>query len=115
MGREELPPIYRACHCFVNSSLYEGMPNVVLEAMASGLPVIASRVPGNEELVVDGENGYLCDLQSPGQFIEAMQRLIDDPALGFRLGAAGRARVVQEFSWEKIARDYAALFDGVSP
>jgi glycosyltransferase involved in cell wall biosynthesis len=114
ISRDELPAMYRNYDCLVNPSLYEGMPNAVLEAMGSGLPVIASRVAGNIDLVLNGETGYLCDLQSSSEFVGALQQLIDDPARAAQFGAAGRARVSKEFSWDNIAQQYAALFETVS-
>ena len=67
-----LREIYRSSDCFVNPSLYEGMPNVVLEAVACGLPVIASRVAGNDAVVRDGETGRLFDLGDPEAFRSAL-------------------------------------------
>ncbi len=102
---------YRRAHVFVNPSLYEGMPNTVLEAMACAVPVVASRVGGNEDLVVEGETGFLFDLAAPQQLTAALQRLRLDPSLGPRLGARGRQRVIDGFSWSSVASQYLRLLD----
>jgi glycosyltransferase involved in cell wall biosynthesis len=94
----------------VNPSLYEGMPNVVLEAMACGLPVIASRVPGNDELVREGETGFLFDLQQPDSVTNALGQLMNDRDLCARLGANARRRVTKNFSWSNAVQAYLALF-----
>ena len=105
-----LPQMYQSADCLVNPSLYEGMSNVVLEAMACGLPVIASRVPGNAELVGEGETGFLFDLQEPDSLMNAIGQLMNDRDLCARLGAAARNRVTKNFSWSNVARAYLALF-----
>ena len=64
---------YQQAQCLLSPSVYEGMPNAVLEAMACGIPVIASRVSGHEDLVVDGVNGYLYDPQRPDDLLEAWE------------------------------------------
>lgn len=100
---------YRRTHAFVNPSLYEGMPNTVLEAMACGVPVVASRIGGNEDLVVEGETGFLFDLGAPQQLTAALQRLRGSRALGIDLGARGRQRVIDDFSWPSVAERYVRL------
>src|SRR6266566_1736833 len=105
-----LPQMYQSADCLVNPSLYEGMSNVVLEAMACGLPVIASRVPGNAELVGEGETGFLFDLQKPDSPINAFEQLMNDRDLCARLGANARNRVTKNFSWSNVAQAYLALF-----
>ena len=83
---------------FVLSSLSEGMPVSILEAMAAGLPVVASAVPGLEEVVVEGATGFLTPPGDADALTERLGRLVDDPSLRGRLGAAGRVRAEQHFS-----------------
>lgn len=109
-SRAELAPIYQSADVLVNPSLYEGMPNVVLEAMACGLPVVASNVPGNDAVVVHGETGYLFDLDEPDALLHAVRTLLHDRTLLTRFGATARERAVNEFSWRTVAQSYAALF-----
>lgn len=105
LPKERVATLYRRASCFVNPSLYEGMPNTVLEAMASGLPVIASNVGGNDALVRHGKTGFLVELTDPNPLERPLAALIGDGALGARLGAAGRTRVVADFSWVRSRSD----------
>jgi glycosyltransferase involved in cell wall biosynthesis len=109
LARPALRDVYQSVHCFINPSLYEGMPNVVLEAMACALPVLASNIPGNDALVVPGETGYLFDLQKPDALFHAIDKLMADPVLCSQLGSNGRTRVVNQFSWRKVAKAYLHL------
>jgi glycosyltransferase involved in cell wall biosynthesis len=107
--RGALPQIYQSADCLVNPSLYEGMPNVVLEAMACGLPVMASNVPGNDALVVHNETGLLFDLKEPDGLLWALKQM-HDVDLRRKMGARGRARAVANFSWRATTDAYLALF-----
>ena len=108
--RERLRGIYQRSHCFVNPSSYEGMPNAVLEAMACGLPVIASDVPGNDAVVRHGESGLLFDLNRPADLHDALANLLRDRDAARQMGEKGRADAKQNFSWAKTAAEYAELF-----
>lgn len=109
LDKQQVLACYRRAHVFVNPSRYEGMPNTVLEAMACAVPVVASRIGGNEDLVVEDETGFLFDLSAPQQMAAALQRMRRDPALGPRLGACGRQRVIDGFSWSHVAEQYTHL------
>ncbi len=109
---ERIPTFYREANLFVFPSRDEGMPNAVLEAMASGLPIVATRIAGNEELVTP-EVGVLVPKDDPAALREALLRLLPDSASRQRLGAAARQRVRQHFTWEATARQYLALFHEV--
>jgi len=111
-SRAAMPEVLRRADVFVFPSRDEGMPNAVLEAMASGLPVAATRIAGNEELVGDGETGFLVAPDDAAGLAAALGRLLADRALCRRLGAAGRQRVVKEYSWRSVAERYAALCVG---
>lgn len=100
---------YHKANLFVLPSRHEGMPNVVLEAMAAGLPVIASRVAGSEELVIPEESGLLVPANDVLALRQALARLLDDAEARARMGRAGRERARREFSWERVARDYQRL------
>lgn len=113
-SREELLQCYKQSNLFLFPSRHEGMPNAVLEAMASGLPVIASRIAGNEELVLPQTTGLLVESENIDALTAALQELIDNPARGQHLGAASRQRVEQFFGWENTARQYEALLENIS-
>lgn len=110
LNKPAMAQAYRQADVFVNPSLYEGMPNTVLEAMASGLPVIASDVPGNDELVDDGRTGLLFPLGDADQLSSKLVRLAEDDRLRMDCGRAGRGRVVAGYSWDTVALRYAAYF-----
>jgi glycosyltransferase involved in cell wall biosynthesis len=93
----------------VNPSLYEGSPNVVLEAMASGLPTVASDTPGNRSVVRPDVNGLLFPLGEPSVLGAALARLSGDRPLAARLGATGRALALAEYSWRRAAESYLEL------
>jgi glycosyltransferase involved in cell wall biosynthesis len=109
LSRSELSDVYQSADLLVHPSLYEGMPNVVLEGMACGLPVVASKVAGHDEVVVHGETGFLFSLEKPSELLSAVKQMYDFD-LRQRMGARGRARAVAEFSWRKAAEAYVALF-----
>jgi len=108
-SKEELRQHYKSADCVVNPSLYEGMPNVLLEAMASGLPVIASRVPGNETVIKHEETGFLFDLKQPDGFIKAVCRIIKDKDSAKSMGQRARKWIEKEFSWDRVAEGYIGL------
>jgi glycosyltransferase involved in cell wall biosynthesis len=108
--REKLREEYRSCDCLLHPTLYEGMPNAVLEAMASGLPVIASDVPGNAHLVREGQTGYICALGDEAAFSNALTKLANDIQLRGRLGRAARRIVEIEYSWDIVAKQYRDMF-----
>ena len=110
LSRPELLRVYQAVDCLVNPSNYEGLPNVVLEAMACELPVIASRIPGHETLVLHEQSGLLFDLDDRDGIIRAVVAL-RDVDLRSRLGAAGRARAISEFSWRTTVEKYLGLLN----
>lgn len=81
----------------------EGMSNVILEAMAAGIPVVATRVGGTPELIEDGASGLLVGRRAPDRLAEAIDKLIEEPDLRVRLGRAGQERVRSLFSIEHTA------------
>jgi len=88
----------------VLTSLKEGIPRAAIEAMAAGLPMVATRVTGTREVVRDGETGFLVDVGEPAALANALARLIDDPALRERMGARGREVARAEFDEALIVR-----------
>ena len=88
----------------------DGIPNVLVEAMACGLPVVTTAVSGIPELVVDGENGLLVPPDDPGAVAGSLRRLRDEPELARRLGEQGRASVAERFDGDALARQLADLF-----
>lgn len=100
---------YQSSDLFVLTSESEGMPCVLLEAMACGLPVVATDVAGNREVVSQGVNGYLVGVEDTESLAQALVALIRDPALRERMGRESR-RLVQSYDWRDIVRRYEAIF-----
>ena len=105
--------LYRAFSMFVLPSRREGISNTVLEAMASGLPVVATRVGGNPEIVDEGVTGQLVPADAPGAMAEAILKYIDAPEFAERHGCAGRARAVSSFSLEAMVNGYRRVYESL--
>jgi glycosyltransferase involved in cell wall biosynthesis len=116
LSREAVREAYQSATFLVHASSYEGMSNVILEALASGLPVVASRIPGNTELVQDGANGFLFDpATNPTQLAERITPLFQDPTTWARLSAEARATIEKRFSWNHAADLYEQLLSQNEP
>jgi glycosyltransferase involved in cell wall biosynthesis len=98
LPHSHMPSALQRMDIYVNTSYQEGMPNGVLEAMACGLPVVATDADGTPDLVVDGVTGFLCRMGDLEALVHSCRRLITEPVLRRRLGEAGRLRVQQYFS-----------------
>lgn len=106
----DVPAVLRQASLFVLSSRTEGISLTLLEAMACGLPVVATRVGGNAEVVLDGETGLLVPAGDVQQLADAVARLWRNPDEAQRYGLAGRERVVQHFDIERMVRQYEDLY-----
>ena len=95
---------------FVLPSRGEGMSNALLEAMACGLPCIATRVSGSEDIIADGINGFLVEPEQPAELARVLRRLIEDTDLAQRLGREGRTTVEREFQLTHIVRQCLELY-----
>lgn len=109
---------FEAMDIFALSSSREGLPNVLLEAMVLGIPVISTRVGGVGRLIEDGENGLLVEPDEPDHFDLGLSSLLTDCALRDRLGRMGRERVVESFGFERRMEKIRTVYDellGVPP
>jgi sugar transferase (PEP-CTERM/EpsH1 system associated) len=109
--RNDVPDVLRGLDCFVLPSLGEGISNTILEAMATSLPVIATNVGGNGELVEAGSTGELVPAGDPHALAQPMLAYARDPAAARAAGQRGRARIEREFSLEAMLGRYRALYD----
>jgi glycosyltransferase involved in cell wall biosynthesis len=106
---------YQSADLIINPSHYEGMPNVLLEAMACGRPVLASRVPGNETVVVDQVTGWLYAPNDSRDFADRLSTLMARDDLTTALGQSARKYAVQWYSWDRCAQSYLDLLATPSP
>lgn len=112
--RDRLVDYYRRADVFVTATTWEGMPNTVLEGMACGLPVVATRASGLEELVRDGVNGYLVDLNDTNALANKLAALINNPYERQRMGKESRKIAEREFAWEYIAAQYVEIYQRIT-
>lgn len=113
LSRDQLPGALSTANLFVYPSRHEGMPNAVLEAMASGLPVLATRIAGNEELITE-ETGVLVPSNDVEALRSGLKALLPDAPRRERMGAAARKRAAAEYSWRRIAQAYLDLMGGIT-
>jgi len=95
---------------FVMPSRWEGMPNALLEAMACGLPCVATRVSGSEDIIADGVNGLLVEPEHPAEMAQALRRILEDAELAQRLGWEGRATVIRDYQLITIVEQCLELY-----
>lgn len=110
--KDDLLPYYRAADVFVLPSLTEGMSNSMLEAMACGVAVMASRVDGAKDAVTDGESGCLFDPLSPAEIKQCLRRYIADRGLALRMGERARATAVERYSMARVADEIMEIYEG---
>jgi sugar transferase (PEP-CTERM/EpsH1 system associated) len=116
--RDDIPELLACMDVFVLPSLGEGISNTVLEAMATGLPVIATRVGGNPELIQDGITGLLVPVADVPALGAAIVALVDDPARCDQMGRAAVQRLTTDFEWERAVSSYLKVYDellGLAP
>ena len=104
---EKMPGLYSSSDIFISASMQEGMSNAMLEAMASGLPIITTRCEGVEELVAD--NGVVLEQTNAASIAEAIVKLAQDGERYERMSVAARNRA-ENFSWESVAEQYLASY-----
>jgi len=109
----DAPALYRALDCFVLSSLWEGLPLVLLEAAAAGIPIVASFVPGSDEVLEAERTGLFFARADAGDLAAQLRRVHDEPELARRLAAQARTTIPLRFSLEKMLEKTARVYDNV--
>ena len=109
-SRTDVIPLLQQSWGFVLPSRWEGMPNALLEAMGCGIPSIATRVSGSEDILQDGVNGLLVDPEQPAQLALALHRLLADTPLALKLAEEGRATVVRDYQLIHITHQFEDLY-----
>jgi glycosyltransferase involved in cell wall biosynthesis len=113
-SRDDVPELLSRAACFVLASDYEGSPLAVIEAMAAGVPVVATGVGGVPELVADGETGFVVPPGAASALAAAVEAVLSDPARARRLGAAGRVIARSRLSQERMMSDLLRLYEEVA-
>jgi glycosyltransferase involved in cell wall biosynthesis len=120
VNRDKMPLFFSGCDVFVLPSVVDqqgnvdGLPNTLLEAMASARPVVATSVAGVPLAVKDGDNGLLVPEKQPGELSAAINLLLRAPELRAQYGEAGRRRVENELNWETTARTFSRLYENAT-
>jgi glycosyltransferase involved in cell wall biosynthesis len=113
--RSDVPGLLHEYHALIHPSLYEGLPNAVCEAMATGVPVLASNVCDHPLLIADGSRGYLFDPRDPASICAAIAKLTELDANAWRgFGRNAREYAVANLGVDKMVGSYAALFDSLT-
>ena len=110
VGQDRLRELYETASIFCLPSFAEGVPVVLMEAMAMGLPVVSTRITGIPELIEDGVGGLLVPPGRPDELADRLESLLTDPALCRELGIRGREAVLREFDAERSAAQLYELF-----
>ncbi|HET9952703.1 MAG TPA: glycosyltransferase [Candidatus Eisenbacteria bacterium] len=111
--RTDVPQLLAGFDVYVNSSIYEGMSNTILEAMAARRPVVATRVGGTPDLVEDGVTGWMVPSKDPERLAERIAWVLDHPEEGKAMGLAGRRRVEERHSFPEMVAGNARLYEAV--
>jgi glycosyltransferase involved in cell wall biosynthesis len=110
VGRGEMLSYYQGATVFAHAAHYEGLPTVLLEALACGRAVVSTAVSGALDVVEDGVNGLLVPPRAPDKLAHAICRLLADARLRARLGAAARRTVEERFSWQVVGHGYLQCY-----
>jgi glycosyltransferase involved in cell wall biosynthesis len=108
---KELPKLYQAADVFAFSTFYEHHPFAVLEALATGLPVVTTSVGGIPETIQSGKNGLLVKPFHSKQFSEAIIQLLDNPARAAEMGREARQTVERQLDWSIVVKDAIKVYD----
>jgi glycosyltransferase involved in cell wall biosynthesis len=100
--KDDMIPVYQQCHIVALPSFYEGVPTALLEAAASGRPIVATDIPGCREVVLDGVNGYLVSVNDPKALADALEKLLQDAELRRQMGLAGRQLILDKFTDQSV-------------
>jgi len=102
---DDVFPLLQTMDVFVMTSLYEGLSNAIMEAMLAGLPVVATDVGGNRELVINGETGFLCPSNDASSLAEKVTGLLGNERDAGQMGDKGKKRIIMEFKVEKMVEE----------
>jgi glycogen(starch) synthase len=108
---KKLPELYQAADMFAFSTFYEHHPFAVLEALATGLPVVTTNVGGIPETIESGKNGFLVEPFNPGQFADKILFLLEHPIEASQMGLLARKTILEHFDWRIVVNDVLKVYD----
>ncbi|MFH0805692.1 MAG: glycosyltransferase family 4 protein, partial [Patescibacteria group bacterium] len=108
---DELPYYYNSADVFVLASLREGLPVVLMEAMSSGCPVVATNIAGNPDIIDNGKNGFLIKIKSPKEISQAVIKILSDEDLKNRFIKNARKTIKEKYDWQIIANKFKTIFN----
>ena len=111
VSRESLLNIYQNATLQVVPSIYEGLPTVILEGMSCGLPIVATDIGGNRDIIVHGQNGLLVPPASPSSMADMIVKLWSSDNLREELGKNARETILRKFTWDKIVSDFLVIYE----
>lgn len=111
--RPDIPAIMKSSHALVLASRWEGMPNVLLEAMAAGIPIVATRVEGVDEIIRSHNFGILVPPESPHELAEGIRKLMRDPTSAAAMASAAQHMVADEFTLSSVVSRYEQLYQSI--
>jgi len=111
VDRNALRRLYQNSSIFLLPSYYEGLPNVILEAMSCGLPIIATDVGGISEVVHEGDNGFLIQPQDHNQITNSLKTMIDNKSLREKMGKKSRSNIIKYNTWNEVSNRYIRLYE----
>lgn len=110
---KNVPALLAVLDCFVLPSLWEGFPIVLLEAMAAGVPIVATNIPGNDEAVISGRSGWLVPPRDPAALAQRVLNLLQEPEQAAHFAKVGRERIYQEFTRTKMLRALQQVYQNI--
>jgi glycosyltransferase involved in cell wall biosynthesis len=113
VDRKKLIQVYQNATIHVVPSIYEGLPTVLLEAMACGLPIVATDIGGNRDLISSNVNGLLVPSRSPKEMAKAITLLWGDEFLRKKIGKNARETIMHRYTWELIADNFVNLYESL--
>jgi len=114
VSKDQLIELYQNASTLALPSHYEGLPTVLLEAMACGIPVVATGIGGHTDVISHGLNGFLVPVKSPGDMARYILTLLDDEDLREKIGRAGRATIENRYTWDRIADKVLGCYQSAS-
>jgi glycosyltransferase involved in cell wall biosynthesis len=109
--KDQMIKLYQNATLFILPSYHEGLPTVLLEAMSCGLPIIATDVRGNNDLIINGENGIIIPSRSPKKMTEAIDMLLEDNNLRKKLGKNARKTIEEKYTWDEVSKRIIGYYE----